>query len=679
MKRENPLYNDTFHTAFETIPFEDIRPGDFKPAIEKFIKKTQKKINAIIENSVPPDFFNTIEALEFSGLELDRIAKLLSNLNAAETGKDLHRIVDEMMPMLTKFGNDIRLNEGLFNKIKKVYDSVSPGQLTTEQYRLLEKTYKNFVRNGALLDPKQKQRLREIDQELTKLKLVFSKNVLKETNAFHLHIKKEKDLAGLPEQVIEEAKKIADSMDKEGWVFTLQAPSYIPFVKYAKNRKLRKIMTLVYGSRAFKPNENDNRENVLNIARLRKERARLLGYETHADFVLEERMAQTPGKVIDFLNKLYDVAYPVAKKELKKLEQLAKQDGIERLEKWDVAYYMEKLKQKELDLEEEKLRPYFELESVKKGIFEIVRRLYGLHFEEQKNIQKYHKDVQVYRVTDDKGKYVALLYLDFYPRKGKRPGAWMTSYKSQWKKDGVNSRPHISIVTNFSKPGIDSPALLSFNEVTTFFHEFGHALHGMLADTTYPSLSGTNVYWDFVELPSQIMENWAYEKEALELFAKHYKTGEQIPAEMIDKIKKSMQFMEGFATNRQLSFGFLDMDWHYSFDPQKVKDVGEFEKRSLGKTELLPHYPKNNMSVAFSHIFPGGYSAGYYSYKWAEVLDADAFSLFKEKGIFDKETAEGFKELMQKGGTEHPMELYKKFRGREPDIAALLKRAGLKK
>ncbi len=677
MKYENPLLNDLFTTPFESIPFEEIKPAHFKPAIEKYIAKTKREIDEIIVNPSMPDFTNTIEALEFSGMELGRLSGLLSNLNSAETNDELQKVAEEVMPMLTELGNDIKLNKALFEKIKYVYEHTDKDQLTEEQKRLLDKTYKSFTRNGALLNEEGKKKLREIDQQLTRLKLDFSKNVLAETNAFQLVIDKEEDLAGLPESLIKEAAQIVDG--KQKWIFTLQAPSYIPFMKYAENRELRKKMALAFGSRAYKNNKFDNRENVLQIARLRKERARLLGYDTHADFVLEERMAKSPGKVMEFLDSLYKVAYPAAKQDVKRLENLAKKDGIDSLEKWDLSYYMEKLKQQELDLEEEQLRPYFELEKVKNGIFEIVNRLYGLSFEKETGVQKYHSEVEVYKVMDEKGEFLALLYLDFFPRKGKRPGAWMTSYKSQWKKDGENSRPHISIVTNFSKPSKTLPALLNFQEVTTFFHEFGHALHGILADTHYPSLSGTNVYWDFVELPSQIMENWAYEKEALELFAHHYKTGEVIPVEMIEKIKKSMQFMEGYATNRQLSFGFLDMDWHYHFEPDKVKNVGEYEISSFEKTRLLPVYPENNMSVAFSHIFPGGYSAGYYSYKWAEVLDADAFSLFQEKGIFDKETADGFKELMQKGGAEHPMDLYIKFRGREPGLQALLKRAGLEK
>ncbi len=677
MKNTNPLMADLYNTPFDSIPFNKIEPEHFEPAIKKQIKKTKEEIDKIVFFSEPPNFLNTIEALEFSGMQLDRLSGLLSNLNSAETNKEIQQVAEKVMPMLTKLGNDIILNPKLFEKVKEVYEKENRQQLSFEQQTLLDKTYKSFVRNGANLNALQKEKLREIDQELTKLKLSFSKNVLAETNAYQLEITDKKDLEGLPEHVLEAAKKLADSQNKKGWIFSLHAPSYIPFMKYAKNRDLRKEMSLAFGSRAFKGNEYDNRQNVLDIARLRKERARLLGYKSHADFILEERMAQTPEKVLDFLDDLYSKAYPAAQKEMDKLRELAKMDGIDQLEKWDLAFYMEKLKKKDLDLDEEKLRPYFQLENVLEGIFAITGKLYDLKFHPIDNIAKYHPDVQTYKVTDNNGEFIALLYLDFFPREGKRPGAWMTSYKSQWKKADENSRPHISIVTNFSKPTKDSPSLLTFNEVTTLFHEFGHALHGMLANTTYPSLSGTNVYWDFVELPSQIMENWAYEPEALQSFAKHFETGEILPDEMIEKIKKSLQFMEGYATTRQLSFGFLDMDWHYKFDENKVKNVQDYEKKSFEKTRLVPHQEKNNMSVAFSHIFPGGYSAGYYSYKWAEVLDADAFALFKEKGIFDKPTANKFKKLMQKGGTEHPMQIYKEFRGREPQTDALLKRAGL--
>ena len=673
----NPLLSTSFDTLFQTAPFDVIKPEHFKPAIEKFIELTKSEIQEIVENTEIPTFVNTVEALEFSGRQLDRISNILANLNSAETNNDLQQVADTVMPMLTELGNDIMLNAALFQRIKYVFEHQEAEKLNPEQKRLLEKTYKSFVRNGANLTAGQKDSLRQIDQELTKLKLDFSKNVLNETNAFQLHITDEADLEGLPETHKQAAAELAKQQHKQGWIFTLHYPSYVPFMKYISKRDLREKMAIAYGTRAYKDNEYNNEQNVKDIVRLRRQRANLLGYATHADFVLEERMAKNPQTVMQFLEDLYIPSYPAAKKDIEKLSNLAQADGIDPLQPWDISYYMEKLKKIELDLDEEQLKPYFKLENAITGVFEIARRLYGLHFVENKQIATYHPDVTAYEVSDEKGEMIAVFYTDFFPRAGKRQGAWMTSYKSQWKKAGENSRPHISIVCNFTKPTADQPSLLSFNEVTTLFHEFGHALHGMLANTTYPSLSGTSVYWDFVELPSQIMENWAYEKEALDLFAKHYETGESIPESLIEKIKKSMQFMEAYASLRQLRFGFLDMDYHYKQN-HKIEDIGAFEKQSFEKTRLAPHNDKTNMSVAFGHIFPGGYSSGYYSYKWAEVLDADAFELFKEKGIFDKETAGKFKELLQSGGSVHPMELYKNFRGREPKVAALLKRAGLK-
>ena len=672
MTANNPLLH-----SFDTAPFSQIKPEHFEPAIDYFIDLGEKEIAQITNNNTPANFSNTIEALAFSGMQLDRITSILSNLNSAETNKELQEVADKVMPKLTAFHNNISLNPELFERIKFVYEHQHEEKLNAEQIMLLQKTYKSFARNGANLNDKDKEKLRQIDQKLTKLKLDFSKNVLEETNAFQLQITDKNELSGLPEDLINAAAQVAKQSQKEGWIFTLHYPSYVPFMKYADNRDLRKKMALAYGSRAYKNNTFDNRENVLEIVRLRKQRANLLGYKTHADFVLEERMAKNPETVMQFLDNLYKPAYPAAKQEFQKLLALAQKDGISILEKWDISYYIEKLKKQELDLDEELTKPYFQLEKVTQGAFLIAQKLYGLQFEEINNIDKYHSDVKTYKVTDANGDFLAIFYTDFFPRKGKRQGAWMTSYKSQWKKDGVNSRPHISIVCNFTKATENKPVLLSFNEVTTLFHEFGHALHGMLANTTYPSLSGTSVYWDFVELPSQFMENYAYEKQALNLFAQHYKTQETIPDELINKIKKSMQFMEAYATVRQLSFGYLDMGWHYKENPENISDVGVFEEKMFQKTQLVPHQKTNNMSVAFSHIFPGGYSSGYYSYKWAEVLDADAFAYFQEKGIFNQEIAIKFRKLLSSGGTVHPMELYKEFRGHEPKTEALLKRAGL--
>ncbi|MEE1896747.1 M3 family metallopeptidase [Flavobacterium rakeshii] len=667
-----------FNTKHDTAPFNSIKTEDFLPAFTEGIAAAKKEIDEIISNPEEATFENTIEALSYSGDMLDRTSGIFFNLHSAETNDDIQKIAMEVSPMLSEFSNDIRLNKDLFERVKAVYDKRDSLTLTPEQSTLLEKKYKSFARNGANLPEDKKSRLREIDKELSQLSLKFGENVLAETNAFQLHITNENDLSGLPEGAIEAAHEVAKSLEKDGWVFTLDFPSYMPFMTYADNRELRKKMALAFGAKGFQNNEFDNQETVLQIVKLRHERANLLGYKSHADFVLEERMAESPEKVRTFLNDLLVKAKPAAQKEFAELTAFAKElDGLDHLEKWDGAYYAEKLKQKLFNLDDEKLKPYFELDKVLNGAFTIAGKLYGISFTEVQDIDKYHKDVRTYEVKDTNGDLVAVFYADFFPRKGKRNGAWMTSFKSQYIKNGVNERPHVSIVCNFTKPTGTKPSLLTFNEVTTLFHEFGHALHGMLANTTYPNLSGTSVYWDFVELPSQIMENWCYEPEALELFAHHYKTGEVIPMEYIEKIKDSAAFQEGMATMRQLSFGLLDMGWHAQ-DPAAIGDVKSFEIEQFSPTQLYPDVQENAMSTAFSHIFQGGYSSGYYSYKWAEVLDADAFEFFKEKGIFDKETADKFKNnVLSKGGTEHPMLLYKRFRGQEPKPEALLKRAGL--
>jgi oligopeptidase A len=667
-----------FNTPYQTAPFSQISNEDYKPAFEQAIAAARAEIDAITSNPEAPTFENTIEALDFSGERLDRLSNIFFNLNSAETSDEIQRIAQEVSPLLTAFSNDVSLNEELFKRVKSVYDNADRSKLSPEQIMLLDKKYKGFARNGALLPEDKKSRLREIDTELAKLKLTFGENVLAETNAYRLQITREEDLKGLPEGAIEAAAMLAQSEGKEGWLFTLDYPSYIPFVTYADNRELRKEITLAAGRKAFQGNEYDNRENVLAIAKLRHERANLLGYKTHAHFVLEERMAQTPEAVRTFLDDLLSKAKPAAHREFVQLSAFAKElDGIDQLEKWDGGYYSEKLKQKLFDFDDEKLKPYFKLENVQRGAFEVAERLFGLTFNEVHNIDKYHPDVQTFEVRDADGELVSIFYSDFFPRKGKRNGAWMTSFRPQYIKDGVNERPHVSIVCNFTKPTATKPSLLTFNEVTTLFHEFGHALHGMLANTTYPSLSGTSVYWDFVELPSQIMENWCYEPEALALFARHYETGEVIPQEYIDKIKSSASFQEGIATLRQLSFGMLDMAFHGA-DPSGISDVKAFEKSAFEPTQLYPDVEDNCMSVSFSHIFQGGYSSGYYSYKWAEVLDADAFEYFREKGIFNKEVATSFAaNILSKGGTEKPMELYKRFRGQEPKPDALLRRAGL--
>jgi peptidyl-dipeptidase Dcp len=671
------LLTKQFTTKFETAPFSQIKMEDYKPAFEENIKAAKAEIDAIIANPDAATFENTIEVLDFSGNALDRLSSIFFNLNSAETSDEMQKIAQEVSPLLTEFGNDITLNEDLFNRVKAIHDVKDHLNLTAEQLTLLDKKYKGFVRNGALLNEEQKTKLREIDTQLSKLKLTFGENVLAETNNYHLHITAESDLKGLPEGVIEAAKAEAETRNLEGWIFTLDYPSYLPFVTYADNRELRKKISIAAGKKALQNNEFDNQENVKNIVRLRHERSNLLGYESHAHFVLEERMAQNPAKVISFLNDLLEKAKPAAEKEFEELTAFAKElDGIDQLQKWDGTYYSEKLKQKLFNLDDEKLKPYFQLENVLNGAFTIAGKLFGLTFTEVFDIDKYHKDVITYEVTDENDELIAIFYADFFPRKGKRNGAWMTSYKSQSIQNGKNDRPHISNVCNFTPPTATKPSLLTFNEVTTLFHEFGHGLHGMLANTVYPSLSGTSVYWDFVELPSQIFENWCYEPEALALFAKHYQTGEIIPQEYVEKIKESASFQEGMATMRQISFGLLDMAYHGK--PQTIDDVKTFEEKAFENTKLFPDVAENAMSPAFSHIFQGGYSSGYYSYKWAEVLDADAFAYFQEKGIFDKEVATKFKEnILSKGGTEHPMILYKRFRGQEPKPEALLKRAGL--
>jgi peptidyl-dipeptidase Dcp len=667
-----------FNTKHNTAPFSKIKMDDYKPAFIENIAKAKAEIDAIINNPEAPTFENTIEALDFSGDALDRLSSIFFNLNSAETCDEMQKIAQEVTPLLTEFSNDITLNEYLFKRIKSFYEQKNTLNLTTEQATLLDKKFKSFSRNGALLSEEKKAKLREIDTELAKLKLTFSENVLAETNNYQLHITNENDLKGLPEGTIEAARSLAKAKELDGWIFTLDFPSYLPFVTYAENRELRKEIAIAAGKKAFQNNEFDNQEITLKIAKLRSERANLLGYETHSHFVLEERMAQNPEKVKSFLNDLLVKAKPAAEREFAELTAFAKAlDGIEKLEKWDGAYYSEKLKQKLFNLDDEKLKPYFKLENVLNGAFTIANKLFGLTFTEVFDIDKYHEEVTTYEVKDEFGALVAIFYADFFPRPGKRNGAWMTSFKSQYIKDGKNERPHISNVCNFTKPTETKPSLLTFNEVTTLFHEFGHGLHGMLAKTVYPSLSGTSVYWDFVELPSQVMENWCYEPEALALFAKHYETGEIIPQDYVEKIKESASFQEGMATLRQLSFGLLDMAFH-SNNPTEITDVKAFEKAAFEGTTLYPDVAENCMSVSFSHIFAGGYSSGYYSYKWAEVLDADAFAYFQEKGIFNKEVATKFKDnVLSKGGTELPMELYKRFRGQEPKADALLKRAGL--
>tara|TARA_B110000459_G_scaffold202938_1_gene257485 strand:- start:124 stop:2154 length:2031 start_codon:yes stop_codon:yes gene_type:complete len=672
------LLNKRFETPYNTAPFSKIKTDHFLPAFVRAIKNAKIEIGLIADSKDTPSFKNTIEALDFAGEQLDRISSIFFNLNAAETNESIQEIAQEVSPLLTEFSNDVALNATLFERVKLIYNSRNSLSLSKEQKTLLDKKYKGFSRNGANLNKEQKETLRAIDKEQSKLKLSFGENILAETNRYELVITDLSDLNGLPEGAIEAAKQTANEKGKKGWLITLDYPSYVPFMTYAKNRTLRKELALAFGRKGFQNDALDNQEIVLKISQLRFKRAQLLGYKTHAHFVLEERMAKTPGTVRNFLEDLLEKALPAAKKEFQELEAFAKKmDGIDGLEKWDSAYYSEKLKQDRFNFDDEQLKPYFKLENVIEGAFKVAHKLFGLNFIKTQNIDVYHKEVMTYKVVDLEQNLVSIFYADFFPREGKRNGAWMTSFKPQYIKNGTQERPHVSIVCNFTKPTSTKPSLLTFNEVTTLFHEFGHALHGMLANTTYPSLSGTSVAWDFVELPSQIMENWCYEKEALALFANHYKTGDNIPMQLIDKIKAASTFQQGMQTLRQLSFGLLDMSWHGT-DPSTITNVKQHEKAAFKQTELFPDVQQNCMSTAFSHIFQGGYSSGYYSYKWAEVLDADAFEYFKENNLFDPKIANDFKDhILSKGGTEDPLELYIKFRGQKPKANALLRRSGL--
>ena len=674
---QNPLLA-TYHTPYHTAPFHLIKTEHYEPAILKGMEMHNEEIEAIINNPEQPTFHNTIVALERSGAILDRAATIFGNLLSAETSDELQAIAQRVMPQLSEHSNNISLNEKLFARIKAVYDSAESTQLNQEDRMLLDKTYDGFIRNGANLPEADKERFRQISSELSVLTLQFSQNNLNETNSYELPLTLEQ-LDGIPESVIEAYAQTAKEKDKEGYVVTLHAPSLVPFLKYSRNRELRKQLYMAYNTQCIKDNENNNTEIVKKLVNLRLERAQLLGFQTAADYVLTKRMAENSFNVYQLLNQLLEAYTPTAHKEVAEVVALAKEleDEDFELMPWDWAYYSEKLKEKRFNLNEEELRPYFELGKVIEGVFGLATRLYGITFKKNGEIPVYHPDVETYEVYDENQELLAILYTDFHPRTSKRSGAWMTSFKEQWKDENGNSRPHVSITMNFTKPSANKPALLTFSEVNTFLHEFGHALHGMFANTTYQSLSGTNVYWDFVELPSQIMENFAIEKEFLNTFAKHYQTNEPIPAEMIQRIVNASNFNVAYACLRQLSFGLLDMAWYTRTEPFEG-DVRTYEKEAWAKTQLLPNVPEACMTVQFSHIMAGGYSAGYYSYKWAEVLDADAFSLFKEKGIFNKEVANSFrKHVLSKGGTEHPMTLYKRFRGQSPDIQALLKRNGI--
>ena len=669
----NPLL-EKFSTKYTSSPFSDIKEENYLPAFQELVKTAEKEIDEITNNQETPTFENTIEAMAFSGEQLDRVSSIFFNLNSAETNDEIQKIAQDVSPLLTEFSSKISQNEKLFERIKNVYDQKDTLSLNEEQKMLLNETYKGFVRSGALLNEEDKKKLEKINMDLSIKSLQFGQNALASTNAYFKHITDKEELKGIPEAILEQYEEDAKEKGLEGYVITLQYPSYLPALTYAENRELRKELALANGKKSFDGGEFDNQNLIKEIVKFRQEKAELLGYKNYADFVLEERMAKSPEKVFEFLNELLDKAKPYAQKEIEELKTLAKADGIEEIQSYDHAFYAEKLRKQKFDIDDEELKPYFQLEKVQEAVFGLAGTLFGLEFKEINDVQKYHEDVKTYEITEN-GNVKALLYADYHPRKGKRAGAWMTSYKNQYKKDGENSRPHISVVCNFTKPTKDTPSLLTFQEVTTLFHEFGHALHGVLADTQYPNLSGTSVKWDFVELPSQFLENFCYEPEFLKTFAKHYQTGEILPDEKIEKLSQSKSFMEGYQTMRQVGLGLLDMAFHSSVSEHEVTDVKEFENHFTKATQIYPSNPETATAPSFSHIFQGGYSAGYYSYKWAEVLDADAFQYFKENGIFNPEIASKYKVLLSSGGTKDPMELFKAFRGSEPKVESLLKRA----
>ena len=673
----NPFLTD-YPTLHGTVPFHLIKTEHFEPALRQGMERHNEEIAAIVNQPAAPDFTNTIVALEKSGGLLNRVSTVFGNLRSAETSDEMQAIAEKMMPLLSEHSNNITLNEKLFARIKTVYETTDKEALSQEDRMLLQTTYDGFIRSGANLTPEQKERFRQISSEMSVLTLRFSQNNLKETNAYELPLAADQ-LDGLPESALNAYAQTAREKGKEGHIVTLQAPSFVPFMKYSRHRELRRQLYMAYNTQCTHDNEYNNQEIVQKLVNLRLERAQLLGFQTVADYVLTQRMAENSENVYRLLNQLLDAYAPTAHQEVQEVQALAKELEGEDFEllPWDWAFYSEKLKEKKFNLNEESLRPYFELNRVIEGVFGLATRLYGITFQANPDIPVYHPEVTAYEVFDKDGSFLAVLYADFHPRASKRSGAWMTSYKEQWKDENGNSRPHVSVTMNFTKPSADQPALLTFGEVNTFLHEFGHALHGMFADTTYQSLSGTNVYWDFVELPSQFMENFAIEKDFLNTFAQHYETGENIPEELIQRIVDASNFNVAYACLRQLSFGLLDMAWYTRTEPFDG-DIQAYEKQAWKKAQILPTVEGTCMTVQFSHIMAGGYAAGYYSYKWAEVLDADAFSLFKEKGIFHPDTANSFREnVLSKGGTEHPMTLYKRFRGQEPGIDALLKRNGI--
>lgn len=657
--------------------FDLIQESHFKPAVDAAIAEARANIGRIIANPDAPNFDNTIVALETAGETLGSVAGIFYNQLSAAGTDGLQALAEEIGPVQANFASDIILNPELFGRVKAVHDALPSLSLTTEQKTLLEDTYRNFVRGGALLDEERKAELRKINEEMSTLGPVFANNVKKSAEQFELVLDKEDDLAGLPETAITGAREAAEEKGYHGkWLFTLDFPSYGPFMSFSARRDLRERIWKAYSNRAYH-DQYDNTDSLFKIVKLRHRRAGLLGYPTHAHYVLERRMAETPERVMHFLHDLRDLYRTAALKDLEKVQAIAKEDGIDDLKPWDVGYYSEKLQQRLFQFSSEDLRPYFPLNQVLEGTFSHFSKLFGLKFTASKDYPVWHPDVVAYDVSDvDSGSFVGTLYADFYPRSGKKPGAWMTSYREQGLFHGKVERPVVAIVCNFTKPTKEMPSLLTHDEVLTLFHEMGHACHGLLAQGTYPSLSGTNVLWDFVELPSQVQENWLYEAETLNSFARHVESGEKIPASLIEKLRAAKNFMAGWGGLRQMGFSILDMEWHLR-DPDTIRDLIAFEDEVMKDSLLFPRYGGPS-SPSFSHIFAGGYSAGYYSYKWAEVLDADTFELFLEKGLYDQETATRYKnELLAKGGTEHPLILYRRFRGRDADPAALLRREGM--
>ena len=681
----NPFLHP-YGTPHDAVPFDRIELADYEEAMMEGIRRDNESIDRIVNNPDEPTFENTIiPEDEVKGRKhyydlLDRVTTVFFNLLSAESNDDLEALAQKMSPILTRHANDVSLNPKLFARIKYVHDHHR--ELTPEESMLLEKSYDGFVRSGALLDEKGKQRLRELTEEASRLSLIFSQNLLKENKAFELNITDEAQLDGLPDSVRETAAETARERGEKGWVFTLDAPSYVPFMMYSSQRDLRKKMYMARATQGTHDNGNSNIDVCKRLINLRREMAQLLGYKTYADYVMKYRMASNVKNVYKLLDDLIENYKPTALKEQADIRALARKlegDDFEVMP-WDSSYYSHKLKLERFDLDPEMLRPYLEVSNVIKGVFGLATRLYGITFKERNDIPVYNPDVRTYEVTDTDGSYLALLYVDFHPRKGKQDGAWMTEYQGQWiERDGTNVRPHVSLVMNLSRPTADKPALLNLSEVETFLHEFGHSLHGMFANTRFESLSGTNVWWDFVEMPSQFMENYAVEKDFLHTFAFHYKTGEPMPDELIDKVVASRNFNAASACLRQVSFGLLDMAY-YTLSEPFTANLMEFEKKAWAKAVITKQLPDTCMTTQFSHIMAGGYAAGYYSYKWAEVLDADVFSVFKKNGIFDKKTAQSFRDnILSRGGTEHPMVLYKRFRGQEPTIEALLERDGIKK